>query len=94
MRPLWILSPSRSLSSGSLATPATPPHTSPPTTGQAKTKEAPQQEVLQVVRVTDAGTLLEQPERRLVLPLPVVEYPELDEDEPLKRFVPGLTADA
>ena len=65
-----------------------------PTTGQAKTQEAPQQEVLQVVRATNGGTLLEQAERRLVLPLPVVEYPELDEGESFKRFVSGLTADA
>ena len=43
---------------------------------------------------TNGGALLEQPERQLVLPLPVVEYPELDQGESFKRFVPGLAADA
>ena len=41
------------------------------------------------MRVTDAGTLLEQPERRLVLPLPVVEYPSSMRMSPSSALSPA-----
>src|SRR5262249_29135697 len=62
------------------------------TLGQAPAPGDPEQDKLQVVRVCNSETLLQKPQRLLILPPPAYDSRELVESKPFTAWLSGLPA--